>query len=123
MRKKGRKTIAAPGKQRYASLYIVQRIRKETPGDGGVASETAMKKLLAEAALLPVFRQFVGIGGKNYGMLEEPDAPPGRVVDNCDFFSPDDIDAVSDQELCDRLPAEFPDWPAAAREKRIARAG
>lgn len=91
--------------------------------DGGVASKTTMKKLLTEAAGLPIFWQFVGIGGKNYGILEELDTLSGRIVDNCNFFALDDIDAVSDEELYDRLLAEFPDWLAAAKEKGIVRAG
>lgn len=89
--------------------------------DGGVASKTVLKKLLTEAAHLPVFWQFVGISGKNYGILEELDTLSGRVVDNCNFFALDDIDAVSDEELYDRLLAEFPDWLHEAAAKRIIR--
>lgn len=87
--------------------------------DGGVTGKSALKKMLTEAAQLPIFWQFVGIGGKNYGILEELDALSGRVVDNCNFFSLDDIDALSDVELYDRLLHEFPDWLTAAKEENI----
>lgn len=87
--------------------------------DGGVAGKSLLKKLLIDAARLPIFWQFVGIGGKNYGILEELDTLPGRIVDNCNFFSLDDIDSVSDVELYDRLLQEFPDWLVTAKEKKL----
>jgi hypothetical protein len=87
--------------------------------DGGVSQNAAIKKLLVDAASLPLFWQFVGIGGRNYGILEKLDTLPGRVVDNCGFFALDDIDSVSEQALYDRLLSEFPLWLEAAKLKRI----
>jgi hypothetical protein len=34
----------------------------------------------------------------------------GRVTDNANFFEVKDIDAISDEELYDRLLNEFPLW-------------
>jgi stress response protein SCP2 len=89
--------------------------------DGGVSQNAAIKKLLVEAANLPIFWQFVGIGGRNYGILEKLDTLSGRIVDNCGFFSLDDINSVSEQELYERMLSEFPLWLEAAKLKSIVR--
>lgn len=89
--------------------------------DGGVASAREIKSLMTEASALPIFWQFVGIGGKNYGILEKLDDMGGRIVDNCSFFSLDDIHAISEQELYERLLNEFPSWLKEAKVKRIVR--
>ncbi|RYD24531.1 MAG: tellurium resistance protein, partial [Verrucomicrobiaceae bacterium] len=88
--------------------------------DGGVSSTgREIARLLTEASSLPIFWQFVGIGGANYGVLEKLDTMGGRVVDNCGFFALDDIRSVSEQELYERLLHEFPQWLQAARAKNI----
>jgi stress response protein SCP2 len=89
--------------------------------DGGVSQNAAIKKLLVDAARLPIFWQFVGIGGRGYGVLEKLDTLSGRVVDNCGFFSLDDINSVSEQVLYERLLSEFPLWLEAAKLKGIVR--
>jgi stress response protein SCP2 len=87
--------------------------------DGGVSQNSVIKKLLVNAAQLPIFWQFVGIGGRNYGILEKLDTLPGRAVDNCGFFSLDDLNSMTEQALYDRLLGEFPFWLAAAKLKNI----
>ncbi len=87
--------------------------------DGGVSQNTAIKKLLVDAASLPIFWQFVGIGGRNYGVLENLDTIKGRLVDNCGFFALDDVDNISEQELYERLLSEFPLWIKEAKNKNI----
>ena len=83
--------------------------------DGGFARRREITELMREAAHLPAFWQFVGIGKARYGVLERLDELDGRVVDNAGFFALDDIDAVDDDELYRRLLGEFPDWLRAAR--------
>lgn len=87
--------------------------------DGGVSSNREIKKLLIEAAKLPIFWQFVGIGGRNYGVLEKLDGMGGRVVDNCGFFALDDLHSIDEQALYNRLLSEFPAWLQAAKLKNI----
>jgi len=87
--------------------------------DGGISKNSEIKKLLTEAAALPIFWQFVGIGGHNYGVLEKLDTMTGRIVDNCGFFALDHLDSVSEQELYDLLLGEFPLWLKAARQRGI----
>lgn len=87
--------------------------------DGGVSRNKEIKDLLTNAACLPIFWQFIGIGGRNYGVLEQLDTMAGRIVDNCGFFALDDLNSISEQELYDRLLSEFPLWLKAAKNKHI----
>jgi hypothetical protein len=87
--------------------------------DGGVSQNKIIKELLIDAAHLPIFWQFVGIGGRNYGVLEQLDTMAGRVVDNCGFFALDNLYSISEQELYDRLLSEFPLWLKEAKTKNI----
>jgi hypothetical protein len=89
--------------------------------DGGVGRDKEIEKLIVEASKYPIFWQFVGLGGSNYGILERFDTMKGRVVDNCNFFSLDDIRHVADRELYDRLLNEFPEWLKAAKQQGILR--
>ncbi len=87
--------------------------------DGGVGSDKEIKKLLTQASALPIFWQFIGISGRNYGILEKLDTLEGRIVDNCGFFALDDLNSISEQELYNRLLREFPLWLKEAKQKRI----
>ena len=89
--------------------------------DGGVSQSKKIKELITRAAHFPIFWQFVGIAGSNYGILEKLDDMTGRVVDNCNFFALDDLHQISEQELYDRLLEEFPQWLTAAKAKQIIR--
>ena len=85
--------------------------------DGGVSQAGAIKKILKEASKEPVFWQFVGVGGRNYGVLEKLDTMTGRYVDNANFFALDDFRKVSNPELYSRLLNEFPQWLKEVRSK------
>lgn len=87
--------------------------------DGGVGNARQMQRILSDAAQLPIFWQFVGIGGRNYGVLEKLDDMTGRVVDNCNFFALDTITSIADDKLYELLLEEFPDWLQQARQKNI----
>lgn len=89
--------------------------------DGGVGSVREMKKILSDAARLPIFWQFVGIGGSNYGALEKLDEMTGRIIDNCNFFALENILSISDEQLYEKLLGEFPDWLKEAKLKNIVR--
>lgn len=87
--------------------------------DGGVGSGRQMQKVLTQAATLPIFWQFVGIGGRNYGVLEKLDDMAGRIIDNCNFFELERITGISDEHLYELLLEEFPSWLNEAKLKRI----
>lgn len=85
--------------------------------DGGVSNTTGIKKILKEFSTEPVFWQFVGVGGSNYGILEKLDSMEGRYVDNANFFALDDFKSVSNPDLYGRLLNEFPHWLKEIRGK------
>ena len=87
--------------------------------DGGIYKKGPIKKLLIKSSSKPIFWQFVGIGGSDYGILEELDTMKKRVVDNSNFFAIDNIDALSDEELYEKLLNEFPKWLKEAKDKNI----
>ncbi|MCW2778575.1 MAG: Stress response protein [Frankiales bacterium] len=76
-----------------------------------------------EAALEPVFWQFMGIG-KRFPFLEKLDDLRGRYVDNADFFSVTEDELLGrsplpDDALFDRLMQEYPAWLPQARQKGL----
>ena len=85
--------------------------------DGGVSKKSEIQKIITEASKLPIFWQFVGVGGSGYGILEKLDNMKGRYVDNAGFFALDDFKKVSNEELYARLLEEFPKWLKAIRNK------
>ena len=91
--------------------------------DGGIRSsnEFDIIRLITESSNYPIFWQFVGINGSNYGIFKTLDDLEGRRVDNADFFAFDDFKKVSDKELYERLLNEFPEWLKAAAAAGIIR--
>ncbi|WML36897.1 VWA domain-containing protein [Clostridium sp. OS1-26] len=87
--------------------------------DGGIYKQGPIKKLMIESSRYPIFWQFVGLGGSNYGVLEKLDNLSGRVVDNANFFSIDNINSLSDEALYEKLLNEFPMWLKEASSKGI----
>lgn len=81
--------------------------------DGGVTDNRGTEAAIRAAVPAAVFWQFIGLGRSSYGILARLDDLRGRAVDNTGFFALDDIDAVPDSELYDRLVHEFPDWVRA----------
>jgi hypothetical protein len=84
--------------------------------DGGVNDNRGITRVMTEAAKLPIFWQFVGLGGRSYGILKKLDDMAGRVIDNCDFFELDDLDDISEEALYESMLEEFPSWLKEARE-------
>lgn len=83
--------------------------------DGGVNDTRGITKSIVEAAKLPIFWQFVGIGGTDYGILRKLDDMSGRVIDNCNFFEMDNIYSLSEEQLYENMLEEFPSWLKEAR--------
>lgn len=102
-----------------AKFYVAQGL--DVPvyvlfiSDGGVRDSRGISKIMTEAANLPIFWQFVGLGGKNYGILENLDDMQGRVIDNCNFFELDDLNDISEEALYEKMLEEFPSWLIEAR--------
>jgi hypothetical protein len=89
--------------------------------DGGIDKSDAIKRVLVDASRYPIFWQFVGLGGSNYGILEDFDTMEGRFIDNANFFAIDDYRNITDAELYERLLAEFPSWIEKAKAAGVLR--
>lgn len=96
--------------------------------DGGPIDKRAAERYVCKAARLPLFWQFVGFGdpeSRQFDFLRRLDelaVPAKRPVDNAGFFhAGKDPREVPDEELYDRLVADFPAWLAAARAQGIVR--
>jgi hypothetical protein len=87
--------------------------------DGGISQTGKIKQIIKASANYPIFWKFVGLGGKNYGILEQLDDFKDRLIDNTDFFPIDDFEKIPDAELYDRLLVEFSDWLKKAKQHSL----
>jgi len=87
--------------------------------DGGISKTKAIKDVIRRSANYPIFWKFVGLGGSNYGILENLDKFTDREIDNTHFFAMDDFATVSDDVLYDNLLEEFRTWIDEAKLKNI----
>lgn len=87
--------------------------------DGGIYKTNEIKDILIKTSNMPIFWQFVGLAGKDYGVLEELDSMKGRAVDNAGFFHVDDLTKIDDSELYNRLLSKFPIWLSDSKRKCI----
>lgn len=87
--------------------------------DGGVSHNAQIEHLIKWSSTLPIFWQFVGIGGNSYGALQKLDEMDNRYLDNANFFAIDDLKQISESELYDRMVNEFPLWLKEAHKKGI----
>lgn len=87
--------------------------------DGEPSDARNAEQALKDASHLPLFWAFVGFGSR-FQFLQKLDTMGGRAVDNASFFAAGvDPRAMSDEDLYDRLMAEYPQWLTAARTKGI----
>jgi hypothetical protein len=85
--------------------------------DGGVSKNDEIEFLIRWSSTLPIFWQFIGIGGSNYGALEKLDNLSGRYIDNADFFDIDNLKQLTEAQLYDKMMTEFPKWLENAHSK------
>lgn len=83
--------------------------------DGNNDDQTKTTKIITEAAKLPIFWQFVGIGNARFTYLEKLDNLTGRYVDNADFFEVRNVKDVTYKQLLN----EFPGWLQNERVKAM----
>ena len=89
--------------------------------DGGINKTREIKQAIQRSANYPIFWKFVGLGGMNYGVLENLDTFTDRRLDNTHFFAIDDFARMKDDRLYDLLLTEFRQWHDAAVAERILR--
>jgi len=88
-----------------------------TDGDNGDKIDT--EAFIKSVSNKHHFWQFVGLGSESFYFLEKLDTLPGRIIDNANFFSVNDISKLSDEHLYDKLLSEFPSWLKEAKSKGI----
>lgn len=87
--------------------------------DGGISKSKQIKEVIRRSANHAIFWKFVGLGGRNYGILQNLDNFTDRRIDNTNFFSIDDFATMSDETLYNLLLQEFNEWNQAARKLGI----
>ncbi|OTA20241.1 tellurium resistance protein TerF [Xenorhabdus beddingii] len=87
--------------------------------DGGISKTRQIKDAIRRSANYPIFWKFVGLGGSNYGVLENLDTFTDRRLDNTHFFAIDNFATVKEDVLYDLLLTEFKDWHDAAAAEQI----
>ena len=105
--------------------------------DGATSDENSARQQVQESSYEPLFWQFMGLGksrkdvkaggggfwakafASDFTFLEELDNMPNRYVDNANFFSVSEPDALPDEELYDLLMREYPAWVKAAPSKGL----
>lgn len=89
--------------------------------DGGVHDNAGITRAIKNAAKLPIFWQFVGLGGSGYGILKKLDTLQGRLIDNCNFFELDNLHQVTEEQLYDLMLQEFPKYIQEAKRISLIR--
>ncbi len=106
-------TATYEAKQLERPVYVIFI----TDGDNGDKREAELA--IREASKLGIFFQFVGVGNAGFGFLEKLDNLSGRLVDNANFFSANNIAKMSDADLYGKLMGEFPQWIGPAKQHRL----
>lgn len=89
--------------------------------DGGIHDNRGITRAIVDSCKLPIFWQFVGLGGVGYGILKKLDTMQGRFIDNCNFFELDNLRQVSEDQLYDMMLNEFPQYIKEARRMSLIR--
>lgn len=78
--------------------------------DGRLSSDWEIEEILIKTSRFPIYWQFVGLHGDQYGILERLQEIDGRHTENAGFFKVDDIDDMTDGELFHALLSNLEDW-------------
>jgi len=111
---------------------VIKKYTKEEPDssipvyvlfvtDGENDDHENTERVIADASRFPIFWQYIGIGDEKFKFLKKLDEMDGRVIDNANFFQLNDLRKISDEELYDRMLAEFPEWIKLAKKENILR--
>jgi stress response protein SCP2 len=128
----------ARGGNRHSPLKANMPVYVMFVTDGQPFDRDQSEQQLQWSSYEPIFWQFMAIGksskdakakrgglfglfsgGNQFEFLENLDDLGGRYVDNADFFSVEDPEAIADQELYDLLMTEYPNWLKTARSRGL----
>lgn len=89
--------------------------------DGANEDRYKTENIMKLSSQYPIFWQFIGIGSKRFPFLENLDEMEGRLVDNANFFTVNDLMKIDDNTLYNRLLKEYPEWLKKIEEPNIKR--
>lgn len=89
--------------------------------DGRLSAEWEMEEILIKTSRFPLFWQFVGVHGEEYGMLEQVEQLDGRYSKNAGFFKVNDIDDLSESALYGKLFMSLNNWMKEIHQKKLCR--
>ena len=78
--------------------------------DGHLSADWAIEEILIKTSRFPIYWQFIGIGGSEYGILSCLNEIDGRHSNNAAFLKLEDIDDLSDQALFQELLCNLEQW-------------
>lgn len=78
--------------------------------DGGIYEDKDIQSILKESSNYPIFWKFIGLGGRNYGILEALNGLRDRKVNNTDFFPIKNLELISDDEFYEKLLINIQEW-------------
>ncbi|MBS5145352.1 MAG: VWA domain-containing protein [Butyricicoccus pullicaecorum] len=125
------KKMGKYGQTRYAPAMntILHRYAEKEPSniptfvifitDGDNSDKSAAKQALIAASKHNIFWKFIGIGKESFPFLEKLDDLGGRYVDNANYISIPDLNAMKNEALYERLMEEYDDWRKAAKRAGI----
>ena len=87
--------------------------------DGRLSSDWEIEEILIKTSRFPIYWQFVGLHGEEYGILERLQEIDGRRSDNAAFLKLDDIDDISDNTLYENLLHNLEGWLREIQYKHI----
>ena len=128
------------GESRKEAVTSEQSVYVMFVTDGATGDESHTEQQIKWASYEPIFWQFMAIGksrkaikggglfgglarsfASDFAFLERLDEMSDRYVDNADFFSVEDPEAIAAQELYDLLTTEYPGWLRLAQTKNLLR--
>lgn len=87
--------------------------------DGSNSDKKASKDMLIKASEYNLFWKFIGIGKEKFEFLEKLDTLDGRLIDNANFISINNLDEISDSQLYSYLLEEYNDWLDLCKKNNI----
>ncbi|MGH4122094.1 MAG: VWA domain-containing protein [Clostridium sp.] len=121
----GKATYYEPPLKAVYDKYVVSDPSKDYPTyvifltDGDNFDHKQTENIIKKLSHENIFIQFIGIGNEKFKFLKKLDTLSGRFIDNANFFSVDDIDKISDEELYKQLMNEYPEWLMKVRAKGL----
>jgi hypothetical protein len=91
--------------------------------DGETTDQALAIDELTRLSQVPIFFKFIGVGSESFHFLQRLDDLKHRAIDNADFVKFNDLDAVDDEQLYERLTQEYDHYLIRARQLQLIPAG